>query len=724
MFSITNNVHSLPHHYKPLTLLICLWTSMPSHASNGLWDMSLEELGKIRVSTLASGTATPLDKAAAIATVITAEDIEAMGARDIDEVLETVPGLHVGRLPFTPPKYNIRGITSTHTPQTLMMVNGIPISSLYIGHPSLAWGGFPIQAISRIEVIRGPGSALYGADAFAGVINIVTKSYNDIPENRAGIQYGSFNTANAWVNYGTRHDNTDIGLSLEYNTSDSFKGIVTEDAQTLLDSLTGSKASLAPHKMNMARDLFEARLQLDGQNWNYHLGYQNRRYGEGAGIAQAVDMQGRYISDRVNTDLTYTWQQLPKNFKLNTRMSYYYHSQQAVKDNLLYPAGSNSVYPVNVFPNLFPNGVIGNPEYREEQARFNLDGEFNGFNNHIVRVGAGFFWGDIYEVTEQKNFGTSFAPDGTPLPLFPRPNGREEVADTPEIFLPEKGRTNYSIYAQDEWLFDPQWVLTTGIRYDNYSDFGDTINPRLALVWASSQDTTAKLLYGRAFRAPSISELFATSNPVTLGNANLTPESIDTYELAFNHKLSSTLSYSSNIFYYQIDDFIVFEFNPVTFAKQAQNTGQVEGHGFEHEMTYYATNALKLIGHYAYQTSKDKVNGGTLGETPNHDLYLRSEWDMNDKYLVVSQVNWIGEQKRMYNDERPPVASYTTVDFTVVAKNVIKGVNAKLMLKNAFNADVREASQPALKPFYQKAFVPNDYPQAGRSVYGELSYKF
>ena len=553
-------------------------------------------------------------------------------------------------------------------------------------------------------MIRGPGSALYGADAFAGVINIVTKSYNDIPENRAGIQYGSFNTANAWVNYGTRQYNTDVGLSLEYNTTDGFKGIVTEDAQTLLDSLTGSQASLAPHKMNMVRDLFEARLQLDGQNWNYHLGYQNRRYGEGAGIAQAVDMQGRYISDRVNTDLTYTWQQLPKNFKLNTRISYYYHSQQAVKDNLLYPAGSNSVYPVNVFPNLFPNGVIGNPEYREEQARFNLDGEFNGFNNHIVRVGAGFFWGDIYEVTEQKNFGTSFAPDGTPLPLFPRPNGREEVADTPEIFLPEKGRTNYSIYAQDEWLFDPQWVLTTGVRYDNYSDFGDTINPRLALVWASSQDTTAKLLYGRAFRAPSISELFATSNPVTLGNANLTPESIDTYELAFNHKLSPKLSYSSNIFYYQIDDFIVFEFNPVTFAKQAQNTGQVEGHGFEHEMTYYATDGLKLIGHYAYQTSKDKVHGGTLGETPNHDLYLRSE--------------------RIYNDERPPVASYTTVDFTVTAKNIIKDVNAKLMLKNAFNADVREAGQPALKPFYQKAFIPNDYPQAGRSVYAELSYKF
>ena len=118
------------HQSLPLFIIV-LSASTITHASDGLWDMSLEELGKIRVSTLASGTATPLDKAVAITTVITAEDIAAMGARDIDEVLETVPGLHVGRLPFTPPKYTIRGITSTHTPQTLKMrLQGSSILSL------------------------------------------------------------------------------------------------------------------------------------------------------------------------------------------------------------------------------------------------------------------------------------------------------------------------------------------------------------------------------------------------------------------------------------------------------------------------------------------------------------------------------------------------------------------------------------------------------------------
>ena len=244
----------------PLTLLVACLSQPTAYASNSLWDMSLEELGKIRVTSLASGTATPLDKAAAIATVITAEDIEAMGARDIDEVLETVPGLHVGRLPFSPPKYNIRGITSTHTPQTLVMINGVPISSLYIGHPSLIWGGMPVKAISKIEVIRGPGSALYGADAFAGVINIVTKGGNDIQQDTAGVQVGSFNTKSAWANYGTRQQNIDIGLTLEYSQTDGFDSVVSADAQTLLDTITGSSASLAPHKMNMGKNMLDVRL--------------------------------------------------------------------------------------------------------------------------------------------------------------------------------------------------------------------------------------------------------------------------------------------------------------------------------------------------------------------------------------------------------------------------------------------------------------------------------
>jgi outer membrane receptor protein involved in Fe transport len=138
----------------------------------------------------------------------------------------------------------------------------------------------------------------------------------------------------------------------------------------------------------------------------------------------------------------------------------------------------------------------------------------------------------------------------------------------PQKSLPEKQRTSYYLFAQDEWKLARNWLATTGVRYDHFSDFGNTTNPRLALVWATTDKITTKLLYGKAFRAPSFSELFATSNPLTLGNPNLKPETIDTYELALSHQLSSRLLYTANIYRYNIKDFITFV--PQTGGKSAK----------------------------------------------------------------------------------------------------------------------------------------------------------
>ncbi|MCG6968828.1 MAG: TonB-dependent receptor plug domain-containing protein, partial [Gammaproteobacteria bacterium] len=167
---------------------------------------------------IATGGEQSLARAPAVATVITAKDIEAMGAQKLDQVLESVPGLHVSLSPlrFTP-NYSIRGIYTTFNPQVLMLMNGIPITQMWLGDRGV--GALPISDISRIEVIRGPGSAVYGADAFAGVINIYTKS----AEEKAGTQInafaGSFDTTQASILYGSKENEYwgfDIAFSLEY----------------------------------------------------------------------------------------------------------------------------------------------------------------------------------------------------------------------------------------------------------------------------------------------------------------------------------------------------------------------------------------------------------------------------------------------------------------------------------------------------------------------------
>src|SRR5450759_907783 len=194
--------------------------------------------------TIATGTKQPIARAPSVATVITAEDIAAIGAADIDEALETVPGLHVSRSPIGyNPIYTIRGIDTQYNPEVLMLVNGIPITGAYFGDRSQVWGGMPVENIARIEVIRGPGSALYGADAFAGVINIITKTAADINGTEVGLRAGSFNSRDGWVQHGGTWGSFDAAAYLRVGHTDGQRQIISADEQSGLDTLFGTTAS-------------------------------------------------------------------------------------------------------------------------------------------------------------------------------------------------------------------------------------------------------------------------------------------------------------------------------------------------------------------------------------------------------------------------------------------------------------------------------------------------
>ena len=193
---------------------------------------------------LATGNRQPLRRAPAVATVITAQDIAAMGATDLDEVLETIPGIHVGRSSQAySPLYLIRGIHSEFNPQTLMLHNGVPMTTLFIGNRGNLWSGLSVENIARIEVIRGPGSALHGADAYSGVINIITKTAKDLRGTELGARAGSFKTRDAWMQHGSSFGPVDVAAYLRVAETAGFKEPVSADLQTILD---GAFALLAP----------------------------------------------------------------------------------------------------------------------------------------------------------------------------------------------------------------------------------------------------------------------------------------------------------------------------------------------------------------------------------------------------------------------------------------------------------------------------------------------
>jgi len=676
---------------------------------------------------IATGIRQPIAKAPAVATVITADDIRAMGATDLDEVLETVPGLHVSRDPFGyQPAYIFRGIYSKFNPQVLVLINSIPITNLFHGDRGLIWGGMQVNAISRIEVIRGPGSAVYGADAFAGVINITTKNHDDIDGAKAGIRKGSFGQTDAWYLTSTEAGKAKISFALEYHKTDGQDQVIDADIQTGLDSLMGTNASLAPGSVNLSRKNLDLRFDLMYESWKFRAGLQRRAdFGNGAGVAEALDPSNRYLSERWNTDVTYSNDNISEDWGLSAQISYLDTSQEVEEQLNVFPAGTN-VPPIpglGFEPGLYPDGVIGNPEVFERHMRADISTTFSGVERHIFRMGVGYYHGDIYKVKETKNFGSDpadtdpsdgidFLPPGSPV---------IDVTDTPYVFLPEKARYNRHAFIQDIWDFAADWELTAGIRYDHFSDFGDTVNPRAAMVWSASHDLTVKMLYGEAFRSPSFTQLFAINNPSVLGNSELEPETIKSTELAFDYRYSHQVRFGLNIFHYEWDEIIQFVADSGgASTKTAQNSGKQNGNGIELESSWDVNSALTLNASYSYQDSEDKKSSEQSPQTPEKQFYVSALWHVSPYVQIHSQLNWVMDRARDVNDTREAINDYRAIDLTVRKKLNGSPWSYAASIKNLTDEDIREPSPWA----FPAAAIPNDLPLAGRSFLAELEYHF
>jgi len=689
--------------------------------------MALEEdelsalYGDEEFISIATGISQPLSKAPAVASIVTANDIKRMGATDLDEVLESIPGLHVAtRAEGYAPVYIFRGIYAESNPQVLMLVNGVPLESLYLGDRNQVWGGFPVESISRVEVIRGPGSAIYGADAFAGVINVVTKNANEFSGLDMGMRYGNFDTKDFWITYGKSGEKLDIAASVEVRDTDGQDEKIETDAQTFLDAISGTSASLARGGVNLNRKNLDTRLQLGYGYWTFNSGAQLRNnYGVGVGLAQALDSHGQAKSKRYNADLTYDNPDYVENLGVKASVSFLNTSQENDDDFILFPPGSRGPFfgpsGAPIFPP-WPDGIIATPELWERHYRANIATTYHGIDHHEVMIGAGYYYGEVYKTKEKRNFGID---PNTGLPILPG-SPLVDVSDTPLVFLPEDNRENRYIFLQDVWQLANDWALTGGVRYDHYSDFGDTVNPRFALVWSTRHNLTTKFLYGEAFRAPSFAETRVQSNPAILGNSNLEPETLESFELAFNYRPTFNINLDLNVFHYEWKDIIQFVPDSNGLTRTAQNVGKQEADGLEFEANWKVTEQLSILGNYAFQDSEDKKNHTDAANAPEQQFYVRAFWQLPEKFNVSVQLNRVMDRNREFNDPRGDIDDYTIVDMTIRKKIFGDQLELSLLAKNVFDEDARE---PSLNTS-PVPFIPDDLPLAGRSIFGEVRYNF
>ena len=647
---------------------------------------------------VASGLHQDSATAPAVTSLITAQDIEAVGARYLEDALEMVPGLHAGKRGSGYEYiYTMRGIHTNPSPEVLVLINGIPAQQAMDGRAMV--DQFPVSLIQRIEVIRGPGSALYGANAFAGVINVITKAAQDIQGLEVGIRSGSHKTQQLWLQQGIEYGELDIAIMLDWERSDGHDALIEADAQTQFDQQFGTQASLAPGRLNTQTELLHLRLDVDWQeHWHWRSSLRRARdMGRGLGAAQALDPNGSVDSDVFSTNFTYHNPQLTPYWDVQTQISY-----QSFENE-----GAYTLYPAGAFGGAFPEGFLWNAAYENDELRIEANALYQGWKHHALRLGTGWQQSRLHTVSEQRNWDMH-SNTGLPWSL----GQMQDFTQQADIYLPTTSRKNAFVYLQDTWALHEQWEITAGLRYDDFSDFGNTTNPRFALVWKTTPNLTSKLLYGSAFRAPHFLEQNLNSPLLGLGNAQLKPETIDTWELAWDWFVHSDLHLGLNLFHYKIKDKIGFPGGQIQYV----NAGEWEGQGLEWEARWKLSPYAAVLLNYAYQDSEDE-SGNKIADALRQSAYVRLDWMFAQHWFLDINSRWIAQRPRASNDWRSAIKDYRMTDVTLRYKHRQTAWNLALGARNIFDEDAREPTTVGIG-------VTHDLPLPGREWFAELRYRF
>ena len=674
---------------------------------------------------IATGTKKQFHLLPSVASVITASDISDMGAIYLSEVLEKVPGLHVmpsqqGR---TTPMFSVRGIYTANNPQLLVLMNGTEFK-----HPTSAGltynFRYSLHNVERIEIIRGPGSAVYGADAYSGVVNIITKQAGTESSASAGVTFGSFSSSELWANINWVEDSFKASLSISKYKTDGDKGrVVTSDLQSTFDGIFGTSSSLAPSYLASQGDITDIHADVSIGNWSFDSWYWGlENGGSSGGAVQTLDHVGGESSDSFLSKLSYNNNDF-SHWNIDANVSYY--TIEADSYLVLFPAGAT--LPVgddgNLFTPVMPevaggglvsftHGAIGNPIPSLDETRINLANTYDGIEDHTFRFGAGWIESKL-TVEEFKNFGPGIL-SGSDF-SNEVDNNLINVTGTEHIYIKDQSRTVNYLSLQDEWQINNDLSLTAGLRYDYYSDFGRTINPRAALVWQASHNITTKLLYGSAFRAPSFFELSGINNPSTLGNPNLNPEEIDTFEFVIDYRPTTGSKLVINIFDYKATDLIdrVADVAPAS-TKTNQNVRNQNGKGFEAEFEWQINNDISWESSYSYQQVEDADSNISIADIPTKQLYTDLRIKLSENVTVTTQLNHIMGRKRAVGDLREELDDYTLINLTAIYR-LNNQLTIRLSAKNLLDKSYYEGTDGR---------ISDDLPMESRSLYGMLEYSF
>lgn len=644
-----------------------------------IFSQEIETLWDIDVTT-ASKTEEKLSDAPGILSVVTKDEIDGFGALTLSDILNRVTSMymiHAGTFMWNVGSIRGQNISNSDN-HVLILLNGRPMrDGMSGGFNNVVYTSFPIDVIDHIEIIRGPGSVLYGTNAYSGVINIITNVSDDGSSYKASLGYGSFNTLTGAFSGGVRfNEDLDLNFGINYLNDD---GPEFEFTDTPFQVPSGdSVVNIPPEKGkgNFTKDNMSLFLNLNYKGFHF-----NTIYADLNPFGLALPFKWQMNSNPPNKagdemtkfkryfgDLGYKLEFNDK-YSLDLNMTYnWFKAEGWVQDN--------------PDPNA-TKGLTANPLF---EAAFNASPIEN--LNFIV--------GGVFDYNKWEGAQMT--------------NG--------ELI-------KYSAYIQADYTW--KWIkFILGSQINKVENIDANVSPRIGAIANINDNWGIKALYSTAFRNAYPIESHV-NHPSFSGNPNLNPELISTAEgqvFYQNEKTQTSLTYFNS----HLSQLINRVPNPDEPGKLIyQNVGVFDFSGIEFEGKFGLTDKLSFLASATYQQNEkdDSLKNvaywpqfiGKAGLLYKHDNFSFGIWN-----------NYFGEPTQIPSPlvtTNPKAEAFNQLSFNLtvdLSKLIKEGMKTKVLI--SFYGDNILNSDPAWFPEFSLETVNSMPLHAGRSFFGKLAFQF
>jgi len=450
-------------------------------AAADLSELSIDELLNVRVVS-ASKRAEPIVEAPATMMTITAADIRNRGYETLEDVLADLPGFDFVHVQGTwPTIWAQRGAYGDENKRTLVMIDGIVENNILEGSV-LGGAQYSVHGVERIEVVWGPGSALYGANAFGGIVNVITKRGKDAPGVEYRQSYGADETVSEKLCLGGSLGGLDYSLSGSLHSTDGpvfserhpgYTNSYVDEAYSLVGRLDWEGWTLGFHRFD--------RPMGDGQFSNspavaaYGLspyGWEGQE-GTDGGWLRPTGTGSTGASGHSFTETTFLRKEASLGPTTSLTGTLYYRRTGIADDSFEYD---------------WRDGAFHRDPYQHDSDLWGTEIKVDQSLSESQDLTAGI---QVERSDVERGYRGTVAIDDLSSALL------DDSFRVSDVYR------NAAAYGQYRWRTDfLGTTLVAGIRYDRSNVFGGSLNPRIALVSRLDDATTIKLLSGRAFRAP------------------------------------------------------------------------------------------------------------------------------------------------------------------------------------------------------------------------------